>query len=343
LHEIHHFVFGHLTDPRLHRVANPRAMETAMEISANEYVEEAQPPGFRWQEFARHGIAPGQSTLLRYRLLHEASQRGELELPPSSAFLDQHRLAPGAAGARGQAVGLGDRLDQSSSATEDVGWRMALGLPTPPDELARMREQLHAHLERFARGAEDDAPSDHRVARQETRTIHSVAGAALPWPAILQRVFRRHRRVQASYLRPARRFPSRLGEIPGRVRRPPAPKLLVGVDTSGSMPEETLGRVVEEVGRLAAHARLTLAECDAVLHRVYPLAAPPDELIGGGDTDFAPVFAEAARAAHRYEGVVYFTDGRGLVPAAPPPIPTLWVLVGDAEPPCAWGVVVRLR
>lgn len=63
---------------------------------------------------------------------------------------------------------------------------------------------------------------------------------------------------------------------------------------------------------------------------------------GRGDTDFRPVFAPALLERHRADGVVYFTDGQGRWPTPAPPMPTLWVLIGDESFLCPWGRHVRL-
>jgi hypothetical protein len=177
--------------------------------------------------------------------------------------------------------------------------------------------------------------------------------------------------VNPSYLRPNRRFPQRVGEIPGRTRRPPRPELLVAIDTSGSMTGDILDRVAREVRRLAMHARLTIVECDAAVHRIYPLGSRLGPFIGGGDTDFSPVFDEArrsdracpeyargrggaegegpkasreieARDTQRFEGLVYFTDGKAAMPPAPPRLPVLWALTHDDPFLVDWGTIVRL-
>ena len=122
---------------------------------------------------------------------------------------------------------------------------------------------------------------------------------------------------------------------------PPRPSLFVVVDTSGSMGVQRLGRIAREIRRLARHARITVAECDAAVHRVYPLAGALGPFVGGGDTDFAPAFEEAG-GARRHEAVVYFTDGRGAVPAVAPSVPTLWVLGATDVFDAAWGVVARM-
>src|SRR3954467_10823834 len=40
LHEVHHVVLGHLTNPRLQDVTHVDLMEIAKEVSANEFIEE---------------------------------------------------------------------------------------------------------------------------------------------------------------------------------------------------------------------------------------------------------------------------------------------------------------
>ena len=165
--------------------------------------------------------------------------------------------------------------------------------------------------------------------------------ASLDWHRVLREAFPRRRSVRPDYLRPNRRFPNRVGEIPGRTRRPPKPALLVAIDTSGSMTGATLDRVAREVERLAHHARLTIVECDAAVHRVYPLTARLGSFVGGGDTDFSPVFEEV-RGERDYEGVVYFTDGKGDMPVFPPSLPTLWALTNDDPFLAQWGKIVRI-
>ncbi len=86
---------------------------------------------------------------------------------------------------------------------------------------------------------------------------------------------------------------------------------------------------------------MLVAECDAAVHRVRPAGPQIQSLLGGGDTDFAPVFAEA-QARGAIDGVVYFTDGRGALPAMPSALPVLWVITHDDPVDLPWGSVVRL-
>ena len=344
LHEIQHVVLGHLSSAKLHVVSNVSAMEVAMELSANEAVHEPLPePVLRIEQYARLGIAPGQSTLQRYAILAEAVRRGACRLPRRASTWDAHRTR-----CRGVGPGLGDRLDARAHGATERNWNRfgGLGLPSFPEEIEAMKRQIRAHL-RGERGGDDDPSRDplrERLAKSLDRLVVEVGGVReIDWPRVLANAFPRRRVVEPDYLRPNRRFPSRIGEIPGRARRPPRPSLLVGIDTSGSMNVDRLGRVAHEVRRLARHARLTIAECDAALQRVYALPPRLGPFVGGGDTDFVPVFDEAHARGTRFEGLVYFTDGKGDLPPEPPSIATLWVLTNEDPFDCPWGATMRLR
>jgi predicted metal-dependent peptidase len=332
LHEIQHVLLGHLTQPKFHHASRPAVMEIAMEISANEYIGEPLPVnGLTVSRFAKHGIAPGQSTLERYARLHAACQSGKLKIQEEwfSQMQDSHR--PCQTGAGGGA-GAGDLLDARSDGATEKNWGRnllaGLGSPTSQAKLQEMKLAIAVHLADEC-GGDDNPLQDENVLRRGKELSRPLLDPGphgrLNWPQVLRQAFPQRRQIQPDYLRPNRRFPRRVGEIPGRRRRPPKPRLLVGIDTSGSMSGEALGRISREILRLAPYARLTLAECDAAIHRLYPLAGPLGPFLGGGDTNFVPVFDEA-RSQSRFEGIVYFTDGKGNLPKAPPCVPALWAL-----------------
>lgn len=347
LHEVQHVLLGHLTSAKFHSVSQPRLMELAMEISADELVADPLPErGLEMRMFSEFGIRPGQSTMERYALLRDAHRTGRLKIQDwwFSRMRDTHRPCQAGAGA---GAGLGDLIDARSDGASEKNWNRklrGLGLPTSEAALRRMKEAIAAHLQGQS-GGDDDPLQSRKQARRgkELQRIILDSGwqGELNWPRVLQQAFPRRRMIQPDYLRPNRRFPARVGEIPGRRRRPPKPKLLVGIDTSGSMTGEALDRVAKEVRRLARFARLTLVECDAVVHRIYPMPGQLGPFVGGGDTDFVPVFDEA-QSAREFEGLVYFTDGKGNQPVTPPAVPTLWVLTHNDpfDPP--WGKVVHL-
>ncbi len=98
-----------------------------------------------------------------------------------------------------------------------------------------------------------------------------------------------------------------------------------------------LGAIGSEIERLGRHARVTVAEVDAAVHRIYPARGRIGPLRGGGDTDLELVFTHAAR----FDGLVYFTDGHGPM-AAHSRVPTLWVVPHHEPFGAAFGTVARL-
>jgi predicted metal-dependent peptidase len=127
--------------------------------------------------------------------------------------------------------------------------------------------------------------------------------------------------------------------VPGWRRRRCAdpPAVLTAIDTSGSIDSEVLAAIAQQVGRLAQVARVTVAECDAAVQRVYRYRSTLDTVAGGGGTDLRPVFDPAFIARQRPDAIVYFTDGNGALPARPPPLPTFWVLTERNAFACPWG------
>ncbi|PIQ87518.1 MAG: hypothetical protein COV74_00155 [Candidatus Omnitrophica bacterium CG11_big_fil_rev_8_21_14_0_20_45_26] len=117
-------------------------------------------------------------------------------------------------------------------------------------------------------------------------------------------------------------------------------KLLVGLDTSGSVGDEELALFFSEIEKIKALGmEITVAECDAQVGNVYPYRHRPKAVSGRGGTDFRPLFEFAAKK--RPDAIVYLTDGFGDYPEKSP-IPTLWCLTPDGDFSGSFGKVVKL-
>lgn len=317
LHEVHHVVLGHLVDERLREVDAPELMDLCLECAANEHIEEPLPNPIRWQSFERYGFRAHQSSFERYALLrayfeeNPSARRIPLPAPQDShAGLRQPVSRSAVAMQRDLLEDLADlaeRLGPESSATI-AGWR--------PGDLLRA-------------------------------LFPSAEPRAVDWRAALRRLVTTHMRTVSSYRRPSRRFPDRVGEVPGRQRQRHAgepPRLVVCLDTSASMRDEDLALAARELTALATLARVTVVEFDAAIRAVYSYKRGGlERLTGGGGTDFRPLFG-AGSPTLGAEAAVVFTDGVGPFPDTPPAVPTLWVLTGnDAPVRPPFGHVVRLR
>ena len=102
------------------------------------------------------------------------------------------------------------------------------------------------------------------------------------------------------------------------------------LDTSGSIGESQLREFVSEIDALKAQvsARVTLHACDHELSPQGPWIAEPWEAIrlpenvtGGGGTDFRPAFDWIERCGQRPDVLIYLTDAEGEFPPAAPTYP----------------------
>ncbi len=116
--------------------------------------------------------------------------------------------------------------------------------------------------------------------------------------------------------------------------------LVFAVDTSGSITEEYFKVFISEVvgclNQFGGKVKGTLIYCDANIaeNGVYDLDDAHKSLpVGGGGTDFRPVFNWVNDNMQDCVGVVYLTDGEGAYPQKAPNYPTLWVLTQEYSVP----------
>ncbi len=94
-------------------------------------------------------------------------------------------------------------------------------------------------------------------------------------------------------------------------------KIVVAIDTSGSVSDEMIGKIMNEIFAILAKRKndVTIIECDSAVQRVYKARAAADvkkKVAGRGGTCFTPVI-EYVNADRYYRDalLIYFTDGFG--------------------------------
>ncbi|GAA2354217.1 hypothetical protein Cme02nite_47060 [Catellatospora methionotrophica] len=131
-----------------------------------------------------------------------------------------------------------------------------------------------------------------------------------------------------SYGRPSRRSASLPGIVLPSLRRRP-PRVVVVIDTSGSVSDAELGSALLEVTAIARAVGgrrdlVTVLSCDAAAGVAYALCrAEGIPLTGGGGTDLRAGFAKALRLTPRPDVIVVLTDGQTPWPSAEPPCRTV--------------------
>ena len=94
-------------------------------------------------------------------------------------------------------------------------------------------------------------------------------------------------------------------------------KIVVAVDTSGSMLNEDLERIMVEIFDIVGSRKsaITIIECDAEIQRVYIVSSVKDvsfDIQGRGGTSFVPVIEYVNSNRYFRDAIlIYFTDGMG--------------------------------
>ncbi len=321
LHEVHHVALGHLTHPKFAAPDERELMELALEMSANEFIEEPLPNPIRWQTYASLGLHAGQSTLERYDALVRAARAGH-KVAPLGQTVDDHRHF-------GTALSDPGGIAQTRALLADA---------------AREAQELSLEREGFARALTIAGATPAQLIEQLSGAL-GPSERPLDWRSALRMFVATLRAPVHTYARPNRRFPGRIGEVPGRTyarRSVTKPELLVAIDTSMSVERGELDEISRQLTELAALARITIVECDARVQRSYAFDGRLDYVQGRGGTDLRPVFSAEFLGARRVDGVVYFTDGLGPTPEQGPALPLLWILTKPLTFSCPFGQRVWL-
>lgn len=344
LHEVHHVVLGHLTHPKFASCEEPELMDLAIEMSANEHIEELLPPAVTIRAYAPFGIRKGQSTMDRYELLllhmrKTGSRPRPVPGEQGTGTVDDHQKLSRAASTPGALVQTAMLVER---AVEDAKPKRTHAPAAGKKARAQKEEPEHA-----------EDTSRHLVCGREPGRILEELFETTREPEVpmdfrdaLAMFAARARSPIHTWQRPSRRFPARIGQVPGRswaLRKSENPRLLVAIDTSLSMTRRELEEIARQLVVLSERAQVIVAECDTQVSRVYPFAGRIDAVFGRGGTDLRPAFDPALLGTHDVDGVVYFTDGDGPTPEKAPPVPTLWILTKPREFSCSFGERAYLR
>lgn len=123
-------------------------------------------------------------------------------------------------------------------------------------------------------------------------------------------------------------------------------RLVIAVDSSGSVDEELLNEFLSEVNflmNLVQTYQIELFVCDDKIHSYktfYSGEALDVDLKGGGGTDFRPVFEFIDRNFDDVKLLLYFTDLDGIFPVQAPNYEVKWV--GKKMKDVTFGSVINL-
>ena len=338
-HEALHCALSHFAR-RAHRIK--RRWDLACDFAINPLLIDdglKAPPGSlvleQFRDMTAEEIYPmldefeDQETLDNHAYDSDEKERGGRGGKPPPDEREQSRQGPGAD-------------DRQSAADEHQGSGRSAPPPLTPDE----QETLNIQWQQRLAGAAQQAMQAGKLGGAMGRMIDHLLQPQLPWRMLLARYLTTNARDDYSYMRPSRRE----GDFILPSLRSQQIDLVVALDTSGSIGESEFNEFIAELNALKGQlrARITLVACDAQLSDAGPWVYEPweefklpDGIEGGGGTSFIPVFDWVGRSGLRPEALVYFTDGEGAFPDAPPAYPVIWLIKGKHKTP--WGQRIQLN
>jgi len=209
------------------------------------------------------------------------------------------------------------------------------------------RENLSVQWKQRMAGAAQSAMQAGKLGDDMARMLDFLLQPELPWRNLLAQYMTSVARDDYSYTRPNSRrgdpavFPSlRSAQI----------NIIVALDTSGSISDTEITEFVSEIDAIKSlmRAQITLHTCDSSLHTDGPWVFEawdefkvPAKIIGGGGTNFKPVFEWAEKRDILPDILVYFTDAEGAFPEIEPSFPVIWLVKGKKKVP--FGTRIQLN
>ena len=225
---------------------------------------------------------------------------------------------------------------ESVTADDHRLWDDAGGTP-----LRLAEEAVRSLVREAVRQSDGEVPGDVRLLVERW-----LVSPRTPWRQVLRQFVATAGRVgrQSTWKREHRRFSH---ATPG-MRKRRRLNLLIGIDVSDStdvLPlREAFARELVQIAR-GRDSRLTVLYSGSRIQRIETFRsseAVAEVFVGGGFTDFRPVFEYARTMQPPPAAVIYLTDGIGPAPQAME-FPTLWVLTKEGKKPAPWGVELRLE
>jgi predicted metal-dependent peptidase len=299
-HELLHIAFFHLLnmdnfpDRKLHNVA--------ADLEINQYIEDKY-KGEKWdgleihkEPFAKLNLEPKQGTKYYYSMLQEEIQNNpEGDIAEFMEGMDpMHEL-----------------------------WEAFDGLSDAEKKL--IAKQIDHQLKEIA----DQVNKNHGTIPGELKDyvlgLFEMEEPVLDWKAYLRRFNGMSQKILTKKTRrkPSRRYPSNPA-----LKIKPKKRTLVAIDTSGSVNNNELIEFFNEIYHMyKTGTEITVVECDAQIQREYEYKGVLEEIkvAGRGGTDFEPVMVYLKEHQHKFQNLIYFTDGECSAPETKPMKPILWV------------------
>lgn len=205
------------------------------------------------------------------------------------------------------------------------------------DESIDNDEVIEEKIKNLVKPAMEEARKAGNMPSEITKLIERLFHKPKDWRKDLQKFAAKNVEVIGDTSRKVRN--RRYGIIfPGYIKKEKL-KLVVAVDTSGSVSQEEQTQFMAEIHKIYQQgATIYVMEADAAVHNVYEYdPKKPVKFKGGGGTAFGPVFEKANEL--NPDGLIYMTDGDDWgTEAKKPSYPVMWALLKGRDVRYKWGM-----
>ncbi len=144
--------------------------------------------------------------------------------------------------------------------------------------------------------------------KTKVNALFEIKPQVFNWKAYFRRAVGNSMRffTKKTLRKPSKRFDDSAG-----IKVKQKHKVLVAIDTSGSLCEKELSEFFSEINHMyKSGTAITIIESDARIGKIYDYTGVPDlKISGGGGTDFSPVVEYYNDHKKEYTSLIYFTDG----------------------------------
>jgi predicted metal-dependent peptidase len=169
------------------------------------------------------------------------------------------------------------------------------------------------------------------------RMIQDILDPVIDWTTLLKDFLDRTARNDYNWSRPNPRY-MQSGFILPSLISDELPEMIFSVDTSGSIDEADLAQIEPELQAVIDlyKTSIKVLYCDSELYtdNIQTFETGDSikiEPIGGGGTDFRPVFKHIEESGESPTCLIYLTDMDGYYPDHEPDFPVLWINTGRDE------------
>lgn len=162
------------------------------------------------------------------------------------------------------------------------------------------------------------------------KQLDELLNPSVPWHVLLRDFVEKTARNDYDWTRPSRRYIHRGFMLPSLVSEE-LPEIVIAVDTSGSIDRKALNHFASEASNVLGvyDTTIRVIYCDTKVHKeeVFTKADLPMKMkpVGGGGTEFKPVFDYVNKKGYTPACLIYFTDMYGDFPKQEPDYPVMWL------------------